>query len=54
VFNNFDRVLTVENTRLNFHLACSLNTSENIIKQLKHEFNALKLDGTEQDTQQKW
>lgn len=53
-FNDFERLLTIENTSLNFHLACSLNTSKQIIKRLKHEFSTLKSDGTEHNIQRKW
>ena len=53
-FNDFERLLTIKNTNLKFHLPCSLGTSKHIIQRLKHEFSTLKSDGTEHNIQRKW
>ncbi len=52
--SEFESLVVIENTSLNFHLACNLSTQSIILERLKHGFSAIKKDGTLEQINNKW
>jgi len=52
--DEFSRLFELENTRLNFHFACSLTTSTMVIDKIKKSFRHIRQNGTWQQINNKW
>lgn len=48
------RVIEIKNLPLSFHLACNMNTSEEIVNKLKNSFSSIHQDGTYKEIFARW